>query len=508
MANGNLGSYAVTLPNMFQTPGEALQSATQQVQRQGENLAQMQARQQELEERKAERDEAQLYRKMQTIQELSDLSKYQTGNDVANAIGNKNANDIRNKYIQLAKQGKVGLADIMEGINKEIASTTEGMNALKLEHENFENTLKTLKTQLPKLDVSRLLQDYRKDVVNRRIGKDNSFVNPLEVKQSDFASKLLDPENLSDYITDISDLEKQVVTPKSVKEMNLAVGTSKDFVPFEGKIPFFAEAVLPEGYREGDYLPKGFVPGTKVRSEVVPEIKKMTGADFRVVPEDVYNNFADDVNGRILVTSLAKQKFPGYKDFTPVEKHAAQKNALYDYIRQKNVSGFTSKERKVKSETNINIPKEEKGLEGLNWVKNFTSAVNSKDIGSAIGEARKLFAGAGGKYEFKDLKIASDGGMSFEYYPTIDGVADKSEVLREKISPTDPNKNYKIANLYQKITGQDVKMERKVLGGKDDLSTPSGYSKDIELKINNVLKANPGASRQDVINALKKAGKI
>jgi hypothetical protein len=233
------------------------------------------------------------------------------------------------------------------------------MNALKIEHENFENTLKTLKQQLPKLDESRLLQDYRKDVINRRIKDGASFVNPLEVKESDFATRLLDPENISDYITDISDLEKQVVQPKSVKEMNLAVGSSRDFVPFEGKIPFFAEAVLPEGYKEGDYLPKGFVPGTRVKSETVPEIKQLTGQDFRVVPDEVYNNFADDVNGKILVTSLAKQKFPDYKNFTPVEKFNAQKNALYDYINQKNVSGFTSKERKVKADTNINMPKED-----------------------------------------------------------------------------------------------------------------------------------------------------
>ena len=358
MANGNLGSYAVTLPNVFQAPGQALQSATEQVQRQGENLAQMQMRQQEIAERKAERDEAQLYRKMQTIQELSDLSKYQTSNDVANAIGNKNAFEIRKKYIDLARQGKVNDADIFEGINKEIASTAQGMNALKAEGENFENELKNLKQIMPKLDAPRLLRDYRKDVVNRRIEDGVSFKNPLEVQQSEFATNLLDPDNLSDYLTDISDLEKQVVSPKSVREMNLAVGSAKDFVPFEGKIPFFAEAVLPEGYVEGDYLPKGFVPGTRVKSEIIPEIKKLTGLDFKVVPDEVYSNFADDPIGKTTVIALAKQKFPTYKDFTPVEKYNAQKNALYDYITQKNVSGFTSKERKVKADTNINLPKE------------------------------------------------------------------------------------------------------------------------------------------------------
>jgi hypothetical protein len=116
MANGNLGSYAVSLPNVFQAPGQALQSATEQVQRQGENLAQMQMRQQEIAERKAERDEAQLYRKMQTIQEMSDLSKYQTANDVANAIGNRTANEIKTKYINLALFLKY-LKNCLNGVN-------------------------------------------------------------------------------------------------------------------------------------------------------------------------------------------------------------------------------------------------------------------------------------------------------------------------------------------------------------------------------------------------------
>jgi hypothetical protein len=338
-------------------------------------------RQQEAAEKKAERDEAQLYRKMQTIQELSDLSKYQTTNDVANAIGNKNAFEIRKKYIDLARQGKVNDADIFEGINKEIASTAQGMNALKAEGENFENDLKNLKQIMPKLDAPRLLRDYRKDVFNRRIENGVSFKNPLEVQQSEFTTNLLDPDNLSDYLTDISDLEKQVVSPKSVKEMNLAVGSSKDFVPFEGKVPFFAEAVLPEGYIEGDYLPKGFVPETRVKSEIIPEIKKLTGLDFKVVPDDVYNNFADDPIGKTNVIALAKQKFPTYKNFTPVEKYNAQKNALYDYITQKNVSGFTSKERKVKADTNINLPKE--GTPTINVYPEIEKLIDSRKEGMA-----------------------------------------------------------------------------------------------------------------------------
>lgn len=476
MANGNLGSYAVSLPNLFQAPGQSLQSATQQLERQTEVMAERGLREQEMAERKAEREEAARYRKTQNIQNLLDTSKYQTGSDAVNAIINTKALELQSKYFDMANKG-VSDADIAQDAVKEFSSLVQGANRFKAEEDNFDENLKTLKTKFPNLNIPALKQKHREDNLQRSISKEGQFINPVEVKESSLATQLLDPDFISNYITDINDLEKQVLTPKAVKEMNVAVGGPKDFVPFEGKIPFFAEAVLPEGYREGDYLPRGTVPGKRIKYEVVPEIKKITGSEFRVVPDDVYENFADDVNGKVLVTALTRNKFPSYDDFTPVEKYNAKKNALYEYLNQKDVSGFTSKERKVKSDTNISIPKEEKGLEGLNWVKNFTNAVNNKQIDTAIGEARKLFAGAGGKYEFKDLKIAPDGGMSFEYYPTIDGVADKTEVLREKISPSDPNKNYKVANLYQKITGQDVKMERKVLGGKEDLSTPAQSGK-------------------------------
>jgi hypothetical protein len=473
MANGNLGSYAVTLPNVFQAPGQALQSATEQVQRQGENLAQMQMRQQEAAERKAEREETQLYRKMQTIQELSDLSKYQTANDVANAIGNKSANDIKAKYITLAKEGKVGLADIMEGVNKEISSTTEGMNALKMEGESFENLFKALKTQFPDLDATALLTDYRKDVTGRRLKDGTSFINPIEVKQSDLVTNLSNPDYLSKYMRGGKNLTEAITAPKGMEKSSVFVGTPTENVKFEATIPFWKRPTFTPEQAPGGFLQKGMQPSLEIKASTLPPeaIPSSSKVPFKVIDTEVYDRFSQEPKTNLELIQATRDKFPGYDQFNPTEKEYAKRNVLFDKLSTLDQSQFYPTGSTRAPITNINVPKEEKGLDGLNWVKNFTSAVDSKNISSAIGEARKLFAGAGGKYEFKDLKIAPDGGMSFEYYPTIDGVSDKSEVLREKISPTDPNKNYKIANLYQKITGQDVKMERKILGGKDDFST-------------------------------------
>ena len=504
MANGNLGSYAVSLPNVFQAPGQALQSATEQVQRQGENLAQMQMRQKELAERKAERDEAQLYRKMQTIQEMSDLSKYQTANDVANAIGNRTANEIKTKYINLAKEGKAGLADIMEGVNKEIASTTEGMNALKMEGEIFENGLKRLKTEFPELDATALLTDYRKDVIGRRLKDGTSFVNPIEVQQSDLVTNLSNPDYLSKYTRGGKNLTEAITAPKGMEKSSVFVGTPTENVKFEATIPFWKKPTFTPEQAPGGFLQKGLQPSLEIKASTLPAeaIPSSSKVPFKIIDEDVYNRFSQEPKTNLELIQATRDKFPDYDTFNPTEKEYAKRNVLFDKLSTLDQSQFYPTGSTRAPITNVNIPKEEKGLEGLNWIKGFRSALESKDTKTALAEARKLFAGSGGKYEFKDLKIAPDGGLRFIYYD--DNLGEDKDV---KISPNDPNKYYKIANLYQNITGQDVKMERKVLGGKEDLSTPAQSGKITvildgklgEIPVNNweaFKKKYPNAKRQ------------
>jgi len=209
-------------------------------------------------------------------------------------------------------------------------------------------------------------------------------------------------------------------------------------------------------------------PSLEIKASTLPvqAIPSSSKVPFKVIDEDVYNRFSQEPKINIELIQATRDKFPDYDTFNPTEKEYAKRNVLYDKLSTLDQSQFYPTASTRAPITNVNIPKEEKGLEGLNWVKNFKTALESKDTESAIAEARKLFAGAGGKYDFKDLKIAPDGGLRFIYYDDYTG-----ENKDVKISPNDPNKYYKIANLYQNITGQDVKMERKVLGGKEDLST-------------------------------------
>ena len=369
MANGNLGSYAVTLPNVFQAPGQALQSATEQVQRQGENLAQMQMRQQEIAERKAERDEAQLYRKMQTIQELSDLSKYQTANDVANAIGNKSANDIKAKYIALAKEGKAGLADIMEGVNKDIASTTEGMNALKIEGESFENFLKTLKTQFPDLDATALLTDYRKDVTGRRLKDGTSFVNPIEVQQSDLVTNLSNPDYLSKYIRGGKNLTEAITAPKGMEKSSVFVGTPTENVKFEATIPFWKRPTFTPEQAPGGFLQKGMQPSLEIKASTLPPeaIPSSSKVPFKVIDTEVYDRFSQEPKTNLELIQATRDKFPNYDTFNPTEKEYAKRNVLFDKLSTLDQSQFYPTGSTRAPITNVNVDTKEKIVPVDRW---------------------------------------------------------------------------------------------------------------------------------------------
>ena len=383
MANGNLGSYAVTLPDLFQAPGQALQSATEQVQRQGENLAQMQMRQQEAAERKAEREEMQMYRKMQTIQELSDLSKYQTANDVANAIGNRSANEIKNKYIQLAKEGKVGLADIMEGVNKDIAATTEGMNALKIEHDSFDKAAQEIKKQFPNIDTTSLYKDYRQDVINRRLKDGITFVNPIEVKQSDLVTSLADPDYLSRYTRGGKSLTEAITAPKGLEKSSVFVGSPMENVKFDANIPFWMQSSFTPEQAPGGFLPKGSVPKLKIKSNVVPAeaIPSSSKQPFQIVEEEVFNRFTQEPNTNLELIQATREKYPQYDTFKPIEKEYAKRNVLYDKLSTLDQSQFYPTASTRAPITNINMPKE--GTPTVDLWSGIKNLVESKKEGFA-----------------------------------------------------------------------------------------------------------------------------
>jgi hypothetical protein len=367
MANGNLGSYAVSLPNVFQAPGQALQSATEQVQRQGENLAQMQMRQQEMAERKAERDEAQMYRKMQTIQDLSDLSKYRTTSDVANAIGDKSAQDLRAKYIQKAQEG-ANPSDIMAEMGRDVSSVAQGMQAFKTESEMIEKRLADINKDLPNLDYGRAISDYRKEALGRRI-KGSEFINPLEVPPSNFATQLENPDFLSIYARGGKTLTEAIQAPKGLEKSSIFVGTPMENVRYDAQLPFWKRPTFKPEEAPGGFLPKGVIPKLELKADVLPAeaIKGSAKAPFKVIDEEVFNTFTQNPAVNIELIQATRQQYPQYDTFNQVEKNYAKRNVLYNKLSEIDQSDFSAAASTRAPITNVNVDTKEKIVPVDRW---------------------------------------------------------------------------------------------------------------------------------------------
>lgn len=469
--------YPVSLPNIFQTPAQALQSGTEQLQRQGENLAQINMRQREMAERKAEREEAQLYRKMQTIQELTDLSKYQTASDVANALGNQNANEIKAKYINLAKSGQVALPDIMEGITKEINATTQGMNALKLEHDQFDKGIQVLKQQYPDLNVTGLVQDYRKDIINRRLKGGNEFTNPLEVQQSEFVQGLVDPRFLSRYKMGNKALREAIINPKGVEEVKVFTGTPMENMRYEAKVPFWKRPSYSPEQVSGGFLPRGVQPTLEIKATQLPaEALPAAKGKFDIIDEDVYKVFSQDQNSYMDLINATRRKYPQYDTFTPQEQQYAERNALYDQLKALDQTNFIpAQSTRAPIERGARLTEAEKRSNIIgDYIDSFTNAVASGNEADIKNLANKFYGLKGGKANYSGVQVYKrpDGtvtGFQIKYKN------DKGQqMVSDVVAVNDPNLEDKIQGIYQKISGSETAAE---IANLKDLSTPKPVGK-------------------------------
>ena len=380
MANGNLGSYAVTLPNIFQAPGQALESATQQIERQTEKMADRALREQEMAERKAERDEAQMYRKMQTIQDLSDLSKYRTSSDVANAIGDKSAQDLSAKYIKKAQSG-ANPSDIMAEMGRDVSLVAQGMQAFKTESEAIEKRLADINKDLPNLDYGRAISDYRKEALSRRI-KGDEFINPLEVAPSTFASQLENPDFLSIYARGGNTLTEAIQAPKGLEKYSVFSGTPMENVKYEAQSPFWKAPTFTPDQVAGGFLPKGVVPRLEIKSTTLPpeSIKDSTEkAPFKVIDEEVYNTFTQNPAVNIELIQATRQEFPQYDTLNPVSKQYAKRKVLYDKLAGIDKSDFYATASTRAPITNVNVNTEQKVMPVDRWSSIENIVANTKE---------------------------------------------------------------------------------------------------------------------------------
>lgn len=390
MANGYYGDRAVTLPNAFPSPGQALQQYLSSQQRDME-------RDQELQYRRQREQQADEWRKINLIQDLTDIDKYQTGSDVANAIGNQQASQILQKYTDAAKT--MSAAELLSNVQKEMSGLVSGLQGVKSELELSESQLKQLKSQHPDLDVAGLQRVHRADIVNRRVKGDAGFVSPMEVQPSTI--DLSNPDFLSKFTLNTDDIDEYISKAKGAEEpTNIYMGSAENYRKFTGKVPFWKTPNFRPDQLKGDFLTSKEKPSLRIKGTTLPAetLPSSGGKPFNIVDEDVYRKFTGDERFNRQLIKSTRDIYPEYDNFSEQEKEYAKRNVLYKKIETLDKNDFHLSDIKTPSASLLRFYSGDGGSgsgSGEAQIRDIYKEVNDKvssgiDLPFGLGKAVEL----------------------------------------------------------------------------------------------------------------------
>lgn len=325
MAEAGFNQSPFVLPNMFAPPGQALENTLRRDERQAE-------RQYDIDFRNQRIKEADDWRKLQLIQELTNLDKYQTGEQTADAIGYNKSQELLQKYTALA--GGMSPAELQYKISQDIQKTSAGLQSMKDELVMSDAAIKQIKTLYPSLDSQALTKEHRKEIINRRIEGGNEFANPLKANEPS-TFKLDDPDFLSYFIKDSKALTDSIRNPKYSEDVTVGMGSPSSYTTQKGKLPFF---------RKLNYDPKADVKDGFLKKKIQPSMdiigttEKFRGNQIEVLGDEPFELL--DESNRLELAREARQKFPDYDLMTKEEKRTARKSAAFDSIKSTDRSGF------------------------------------------------------------------------------------------------------------------------------------------------------------------------
>jgi len=459
MADGNNSAdYAFTLPNYFPAPGQVLQSAIAQRERQLANEAEAAERKRQYDLRQQEKDEAEAFRKMQYLQEYTDPSKYQTGIDAADALTKDSLNNIYNKYRTL-KLDPVTLADALRG---EVGDLVSATTAMKNEAKAFEQMLPAVKNQFKSVNTDLLRQNFKGDLISRYV-KGTGFNKAPE--QSKFLENLANPEYLADYTNDISSIVDVLKSKKEGERKYAFVGKSdQDVKKYGANIGFWEQ---PNVDITKGFLPPGTVPTVAPKSEQ----RTISGvsAPVSAVPDDVFMVFAKSPSNQAEIISATKKRFngttlPAYNKLSDEDKASAQKSTLYDIITKVDQTGFNLEGVQTPTITNIKVGDENKQKES-NYVNDLTGAIKKGDDAKVDDYFGKLFALKGDNFKYSYSKGVRDSktGVPVEYLVYLkdsDGVPIPEPLSFKR---NDENLFNKIVGAYQQLGGSSKNLELEAM---------------------------------------------
>ena len=458
MADGNNSAdYAFTLPNYFPAPGQVLQSAIAQRERQLANEAEAAERKRQYDLRQQEKDEAEAFRKMQYLQEYTDPSKYQTGVDAADAIIKDSLNNIYNEFRNL-KLDPVTLSDALRGKLGDLVSASTGM---KNEAKAFEQYIPDVKNKFKSVNIDLLRQNFKGDLVNRYI-KGTGFNKTPE--QSKILENLANPEFLADYTNDISSIVDAVKDGKNRQKVTAFVGKDDQNVKKYGANIGIWEK--PDFDVNAGYLPPGTIPTTSIISEQRPI--SGVNAPVPVVNDDVYVFFAQSPSNQAEIIGATKKRFngsslPAYNTLSDEEKMSAQKNTLYDIIKKVDQPGFTLEGIQTPNVTKINVGGTPSKTANYDYIKNVEKSIKDNDSDAFMSLADNLAGLDGGKFNYVSAKPYKrpDGTITGVEFVLND---EYGEPVTRVLKSDAPNLRAQITKLYQEIAGPSAVAEKGITG--------------------------------------------
>lgn len=191
----NFGGYAVSLPSLFGTPGEALQTATAQAERRGEKTLEI-ARQQRLLEQKQRQEN------LGSLLKATQFENYDTPDVELNKITERELNKIREEGKTLLSQDPI-----------------EFENWLTTRPKEFNSWYRMAKSDLGNVTAQR--QEFNKDFPNVNLAKANnlvskSFLDNYTELDPNTGQRLIKPTHL---INPQNDYYSQLKTPQALGEI-------------------------------------------------------------------------------------------------------------------------------------------------------------------------------------------------------------------------------------------------------------------------------------------------
>lgn len=456
MADGNNSAdYAFTLPNYFPAPGQVLQSAIAQRERQLANEAEAAERKRQYDLRQHEKDEAEAFRKMQYLQEYTDPSKYQTGIDAADAIIKDSLNNIYNEFRTL-KLDPVTLADALRG---KVGDLVSASTAMKNEAKAFEKLLPEVKQKYKSVNTGSLSQQFKGDLINRYVSGKGFNKAP---EQSKILENLDNPEFLSDFTNDISSIV-DMTKDKGQKVVAFVGKSDQDVKKYGANLGIWEK---PDFDINAGYLPPGTIPTSSIMSEQRP----ISGvkAPVPVVTDDVYMEFAKSPSRQAEIIGATKKRFngsslPAYNTLSDEERISAQKSTLYDIIKNVGQSGFTLEGIQTPNVTKVNVGGVPSKTANYDYIKNVEKSIRDNDSDAFISLADNLAGLDGGKFNYVSAKSYKrpDGTITGVEFVLND---EYGEPVTRVLKSDAPNLRAQITKLYQEIAGPSAVAEKGITG--------------------------------------------